>query len=304
MINENRSKVAVIGCGFFSTNHILSWSNFKDVDLVGVCDLDEERAINASNISKGTPYFTDAELMLKEVQPDVVGVEVLEFLDRLELVGVLFGNLSDFKKTDRALVIDDGSTLDICLGLVGQLHNVLGIGLDHGGLGPAGALLVYANDVLCGKPGNLRKVEEYRSGDALLVDPATQRNLEVFRTSANTRKGSLLDAMDETVTPAGSRLLERYLSQPELNLDEIRRRQDCAGEFLKASGLAEKVRETLRGGNDLERILGRLEIVNVGRFAGHMFFGTLVKAGGTGLPLPVTVDRMAGQWTRALDVIA
>ena len=74
MINENRSKVAVIGCGFFATNHILSWSNFKDVDLVGVCDLDEEKAINASNISKGTPYFTDAELMLKEVRPDVVDI--------------------------------------------------------------------------------------------------------------------------------------------------------------------------------------------------------------------------------------
>jgi Predicted dehydrogenases and related proteins len=66
MINKNKSKVAVIGCGFFATNHILSWSNFKDVDLVGVCDLDEEKAINASNISKSTPYFTDAELMLKK----------------------------------------------------------------------------------------------------------------------------------------------------------------------------------------------------------------------------------------------
>ena len=42
MINENKIKVAVIGCGFFATNHILSWKNFKDVDLVGVCDLDEE----------------------------------------------------------------------------------------------------------------------------------------------------------------------------------------------------------------------------------------------------------------------
>ena len=105
---------------------------------------------------------------------------------------------------------------------------------------------------------NLRKVEEYRSGSALLVDPATQRNLEIFRTSANTRSGSLIDAMDETVTPSGSRLLERYLAQPELNLGEIRRRQDCVGEFLDAPGLTEKVREVLRGGNDLERILGRL----------------------------------------------
>ena len=133
-----------------------------------------------------------------------------------------------------------------------------GIGLDHAGLGPAGALLIYANDVLRGKPGNLRRVEEYRSEAALLVDPATQRNLEVFRTSSNSRKGSLLDAMDETVTSAGGRLLERYLGQPELDLAEINRRQQCVGEFAEAPGLADKVRDALRGGNDVERILGRL----------------------------------------------
>ena len=133
-----------------------------------------------------------------------------------------------------------------------------GISSDHPALGTAGSLLVYANDVLRGKPGNLRKVEEYRSGAALLVDPATQRNLEIFRTSANTRKGSLLDVMDETATPAGSRLLERFLAQPERDLAEIRRRQDCVGEFATAPALAERLRSVLRSGNDVERILGRL----------------------------------------------
>ena len=67
-------KVAVLGCGFFSTNHINSWKNFKDVDLVAVCDLDEERAIKASNLTVGTPYFTNAELMLNETKPDVVDI--------------------------------------------------------------------------------------------------------------------------------------------------------------------------------------------------------------------------------------
>jgi DNA mismatch repair protein MutS len=133
-----------------------------------------------------------------------------------------------------------------------------GIGLDHTGLGAAGALLIYASDVLRGKPGNLRRVEEYRSESALLLDPATQRNLEVFRTSSNSRKGSLLDAMDETITSAGGRLLERYLGQPELDLTEINRRQQCVGEFAGAPGLADQVRDALRGGNDVERILGRL----------------------------------------------
>lgn len=66
-----------------------------------------------------------------DVHPDVVGVEVLELLDRLELVDVLLGNLSNLQQAHGALVVDDGTTLDIGLGLVGQLHDVLRVGLHH-----------------------------------------------------------------------------------------------------------------------------------------------------------------------------
>lgn len=66
-----------------------------------------------------------------EVQPDVVGVEVLELLDRLELVDVLLGDLGNLEQADRAVVVNDGATLDISLGLVGKLHDVLGLGLHH-----------------------------------------------------------------------------------------------------------------------------------------------------------------------------
>ncbi len=133
-----------------------------------------------------------------------------------------------------------------------------GISLEHPGLGPAGAVLVYAEDVLKGKPGNLSRVEEYRAGAALLLDPATQRNLEVFKTSAQTRKGSLLDCMDETVSPAGARLVESFLASPERDLSEIQRRQACVEEFSRCPQEVEEVREVLRRGADLERILGRL----------------------------------------------
>jgi hypothetical protein len=66
-----------------------------------------------------------------QVHPDVVGVEVL--LDGLELVDMLLGDLSDLEEAGLglALVVDDGATLDISLGLVGQLHDVLGAGLNH-----------------------------------------------------------------------------------------------------------------------------------------------------------------------------
>ena len=133
-----------------------------------------------------------------------------------------------------------------------------GIDLEHQGLGPAGAVLVYAEDVLKGKPGNLTRIEEYSTGTALLLDPATQRNLEVFRTSAQTRKGSLLDSMDETVTPAGARLVESFLARPERDIAEIQRRQTCVQEFSQNPRAVEQVREILKSGADLERILGRL----------------------------------------------
>lgn len=133
-----------------------------------------------------------------------------------------------------------------------------GIGLDHPALGTAGALLVYLQDVLKAKPGNLRQIEEFKEDNSLILDPATQRNLEVFKTSAQTRRGSLIDSMDDTVTAGGARLLERYLGAPEKNLPEIRRRQDLVREFSRLPALVREVSELLRSGSDLERILGRL----------------------------------------------
>ena len=82
-------KGAIIGCGFFATNHILSWKNFKDVDLVGVCDLDEERAINASNLAKGfMPLFSDSSKVIStraaapsDIEEELAAVTVPSFLN-------------------------------------------------------------------------------------------------------------------------------------------------------------------------------------------------------------------------------
>ena len=79
----------------------------------------------------GKLVVLDNTLDSAEVHPDVVGVEVFELLDRLELVDVLLWHLGDFEEAGLALVIDDSTTLDVCLGLVRKLHDVLGLGLDH-----------------------------------------------------------------------------------------------------------------------------------------------------------------------------
>ncbi|MEO0508319.1 MAG: DNA mismatch repair protein MutS [Verrucomicrobiota bacterium] len=139
--------------------------------------------------------------------------------------------------------------------------NLEGFGIDqkHTALGAAGALVHYATETLCAKPENLRRIREYSSQKTLLLDPSTLRNLEIFKSAANTRQGSLLAAMDGSVTPAGARLLERWLCAPELDLSEIQRRQDCVGEFVTSPGLSTELQQLLRGIRDIERILGRLQ---------------------------------------------
>ena len=134
-----------------------------------------------------------------------------------------------------------------------------GISRRHPALGCAGALIYYVTENLCAKPENLKQIREYRSDRTLLLDPATLRNLEIFSTAQNTREGSLLEAMNATVTATGARLLEQYLSEPTLDLEELERRQRCVTEFLEAPGFASELQNYLKGVRDLPRVLGRLQ---------------------------------------------
>ena len=139
--------------------------------------------------------------------------------------------------------------------------NLQGFGLtqDHPALGPAGALAAYATENLCAKPENLRSLQEYRSAEALLLDPATLRNLEIFTSVRGSRDGSLLAAINLTGTAAGARLLERWLAAPAKDLAEIRRRQAAVGELLPRPTELGLIAEKLGGVRDIPRILGRLQ---------------------------------------------
>jgi DNA mismatch repair protein MutS len=139
--------------------------------------------------------------------------------------------------------------------------NLQGFGLahHHPALGPGGALVYYATENLCAKPENLRGLQEYRSARTLLLDPATLRNLEIFSSSRGTRDGSLLAAINRTSTPAGARLLERWLASPTLDLPEINRRLAFVGELLAQPLRLGALRETLAHVRDVPRILGRLQ---------------------------------------------
>jgi len=134
-----------------------------------------------------------------------------------------------------------------------------GVSPEHTALGPAGALLYYATETLRARPENLRTLKEYRSAGTLLLDPATLRNLEIFASSRGTREGSLLDAINRTRSATGARLLERWLSAPTLQLDEIHRRQSLVGELAAQPSRLAALQDSLSQIRDIPRILGRLQ---------------------------------------------
>ena len=134
-----------------------------------------------------------------------------------------------------------------------------GIAQNHGALPCSAALIEYATHTLRAKPENLSQIREYRPSQALIMDPATIRSLEIFRGPEHTRSGSLMEAMDATLTAAGARLLETYLSAPPLDLKEIDRRQSIVEEFYQVPGIAGDLREKLKSIRDIQRILGRLQ---------------------------------------------
>ncbi len=142
-----------------------------------------------------------------------------------------------------------------------RVHNLEGFGLSdrHPALGPAGALLYYAGENLCEHPRNVRTIGLYQPEGALLLDPATAVNLEVFRSARGTREGSLLAAVDRTVTAAGARLVERWLATPLLEARAIGQRQQAVQDFLEEPALSARVGEALKRIRDIPRMLGRLQ---------------------------------------------
>ena len=136
-----------------------------------------------------------------------------------------------------------------------------GFGIDenHSAMGVAGAILTYASESLCHSPKNIAKIQEYKPSANLLLNPATLRNLEIFRSASGTRNGSLIESIDCTVTPVGARLLESYLSAPLLDLTELYRRQQAVEEFSIKPVLTQELQTRLKSIRDITRIVSRLQ---------------------------------------------
>ncbi|MGL4280700.1 MAG: DNA mismatch repair protein MutS, partial [Albidovulum sp.] len=123
-----------------------------------------------------------------------------------------------------------------------------------------GAILAYLDLTQRGRLPLLRPPVKEASGTALQMDAATRRNLEITRSLSGGRDGSLIAAVDRTVTAAGARLLDRRLSAPSRDLAEIHARLQAVRAFVEDRALTEGLREALRRVPDIDRALSRLAL--------------------------------------------
>jgi DNA mismatch repair protein MutS len=124
----------------------------------------------------------------------------------------------------------------------------------------AAAAVTYVERTQIGKRPPLSPPVREAAGATLAIDQATRANLELIRTLSGERRGSLLAAIDRTVTAAGSRLLAQRLAAPLTDPVEIAHRLDAVSAFVNDSAMRSDLRGTLKTVPDLARALARIVV--------------------------------------------
>ena len=124
----------------------------------------------------------------------------------------------------------------------------------------AAACVTYVERTQIGQRPPLSPPLRESAGASMAIDQATRGNLELMRTLSGDRRGSLLDAIDRTVTAAGSRLLAQRLSAPLTDPKHVAVRLDSVASFAGDATARADTRSRLHTVPDLARSLSRLAV--------------------------------------------
>lgn len=233
--------------------------------LMGLVYDNNQFGLAITDISTGDFYTTEVAT-LKELYDEIHRFSPSEIIcnDSFYMSGA---SLDDFK--DRLHV--SVSTLDtwymdeaVSIQKIKEHFKVAsldGLGLTDfpSGTLAVGALLLYLYETQKNTLDNLTKITPYRSGGYMIIDSATNRNLELIETlREKQKKGSLLWVLDKTKTAMGARLMRNWIEQPLIEKKKITARQDAVEELYNDMITREEIREYLNAVYDLERLVTRI----------------------------------------------
>ncbi|MET0118866.1 MAG: DNA mismatch repair protein MutS [Sedimenticola sp.] len=123
----------------------------------------------------------------------------------------------------------------------------------------AGCLLQYVEETQRSALPHIRGLSVERREDAIIIDAATRRNLELDHSLSGQPQHTLASILDRTATPMGSRLLRRWLNRPLRDIRRVRERHDAIAQLLEKHAHP-ALQEQLQGIGDIERILARIAL--------------------------------------------
>jgi DNA mismatch repair protein MutS len=252
----------------------------------------DEKLAAVSYVDITTGEFAVTELPLETLRAELTRLHPAEILHPDNQV--LNDGIQGHKTSYPAWRFEPGKCEETLLSHF-KASTLEGFGIKGHGLSlrAAGAILQYLKDTQPDSLNLLTSLRAYSINEFMTLDASTRRNLELDETLHRERKGSLLGTLDHTVTPMGKRMIHQWVSQPLLNVERIKRRQNGVQYFFDDGMKRAELRAALKPLADLERLVNRV-------LAGYAQPRDLVAMRDTLSRLPAIVDIVGEQQTSTL----
>ncbi len=231
----------------------------KSNNFLASIHIDKERA-GVSFLDVSTGEFLVAEGELSYIEKLIQGFKPNEILfeknKRQSLLNLIGDRFYIFGLDDWAFTLDFGYEA-----LIKQFgtNSLKGFGIEHLTLAimSCGAILHYLGETKHDKLQHITSVSRVEEDQYVWLDRFTVRNLELYGTNHDNGK-CLVDILDATVTPMGSRLLKRWLALPLKQLELINERLEVVGFFRTHHDLDTQLRTLFEQIGDLERLISKV----------------------------------------------
>jgi DNA mismatch repair protein MutS len=237
----------------------------KNNYLMGIVYIGEAFGVAVADISTGDFLVTEVESE-RELMDEINKFTPSEIIcnEAFYVSGV---DVEEIKNRHQAVI----SSLDhhffsdeVCRKILKEHFKVgalTGLGLEDYDTGviAAGAVMEYMYETQKNSLSHITTITPYSTGQFMIIDTSTRRNLELLETLREKQKrGSLLWVLDRTKTAMGARMLRTYIEQPLIHKSEIIKRQNAIEELNMNFISREEICEYLNPIYDLERLIGRI----------------------------------------------
>src|SRR5438132_330752 len=243
---------------------IISAGTISDLDLLELKRANYLGAVYIDNNSFGFAYadLTTGEFRVTQVEDRQSLLNELARISRSELLisaeqKESLGEIDHAIEYDSYAFLPEHASFTLCEHFHVKSLDAFGCTHMPQAIAAAGAIVHYLKHQLRRRIDHLSALRCDAPSDYVLLDAATQKNLELVE-SRNARDTSLLAALDRTVTPMGARKLRAWILQPLRDLRQLECRQQMIADLLQEPDLLAAIRGELKSIRDIERAIGRL----------------------------------------------